>query len=194
MCPALAPDLLENPAVPSNSIRKAMRAAFAQLDEFLTHLYGPRPHPLYVKWADSLHDVAIRQLAKEVSLDAAGIAHTVATAFSLLNAKNIVREPVHPPPQSRASRRRCDPAPHRYHVLRVAVPSISRTRGESSPESGASVAIHWVRGHFKRYTPQRPLFGRFTGMYWWQHHLAGRAPRVVEKDYRLENNTPSDTE
>jgi hypothetical protein len=192
MLPTLSPAVLENPAVPSNVVRNAMRDAFAQLDEVLTHLYGPRPHPLRVKAADSFGEVAIRQLGKEVSLDAAGISHIVATAFSLLNAKNIVREPVHPAPQSRASRRRGDLAPHRYHVLRVAVPSVSRTRGESSPDSGASVAIHWVRGHFKRYAPQRPLFGRLTGMYWWQHHLAGRAPRLVEKDYRLQNNRPSD--
>jgi hypothetical protein len=193
MWPTLAPDLLENPGAPSNVIRNALRDVFAQLDEVLTHLYGQRPHLLRLKAVDSFEDVAIRELGKEASLDAAGISHIVAIAFSLLNAKNIVREPAYPLPQSRASRRRGDLAPHSYHVLRVAVPSVSRTRGESSADSGASVAIHWVRGHFKRYTLQRPLFGRLTGMYWWQHHLAGRAPRLVEKDYRLQNNRPSDT-
>jgi hypothetical protein len=44
-----------------------------------------------------------------------------------------------------------------------------------------------VRGHFKQYTAERPLFGRFTGLYWWQPHLAGKAKdRVVVKDYRIE--------
>lgn len=60
------------------------------------------------------------------------------------------------------------------------------TAGAFRTGSG-STAIHWVRGHFKQYTAERPLFGRFTGLYWWQPHLAGKAKdRVVVKDYRIE--------
>ncbi len=187
MWPPLSPAVVDDPSVPSKVVRTALRKAFAEHDELATYFYGQRPHHLLAETLDSFDDPALRAAGRETALDAAGISSIVVTAFSLLNARNIVREPTEPPPQSRASRRRGDLPPHRYHVLRVAVPSVSRTRGESSPESGVSVAIHWVRGHFKQYTPQRPLFGRFTGMYWWQSHLAGRALRVVEKDYRMES-------
>jgi hypothetical protein len=46
-----------------------------------------------------------------------------------------------------------------------------------------------VRGHFKTYTAERPLLGRFTGTYWWQPHLAGKnTSALVEKDYAIEAN------
>ena len=40
------------------------------------------------------------------------------------------------------------------------------------------------RGHFKRYTEDKPLFGRYTGLYWWQPHIRGadRSGAVI-KDY-----------
>ena len=38
----------------------------------------------------------------------------------------------------------------------------------------------------KTYAPARPLFGRFTGTYYWQAHLAGRdAAHRVEKSYEV---------
>ncbi len=41
--------------------------------------------------------------------------------------------------------------------------------------SEAAPAIHLVRGHFKEYTPDKPLFGKIAGLFWWEPHLAGAA-------------------
>jgi hypothetical protein len=114
---------------------------------------------------------------------AGAYAERVVAAFALLNCRNVVHELVEPA-QSRASRRRGDPPPYRYHVLKVR-PGLSRQRAAAA-STGDPVAIHWVRGHFKIYTTESPLFGRLAGCYWWQPHLAGRAGRVVEKDYAVQ--------
>ena len=47
-------------------------------------------------------------------------------------------------------------------------------------------ALHIVRGHFKHYDADAPLFGRHTGTWWWADRLAGQAQpgRTIRKDYR----------
>jgi hypothetical protein len=110
--------------------------------------------------------------------------------LSLLNAKNVIQEPVNPPHANRAARRRKDPPPFAYHVLKVRpfAAKIRRQGGSLSDHNVLPQAIHWVRGHFKRYTPERPLLGRHTGVFWFQPHLAGKNPRrVVAKDYEIKN-------
>jgi hypothetical protein len=116
------------------------------------------------------------------------VVYTLTCTTSLMNARNVASVPV-TPVQTRAARRRGEPPPYRFHVLRV--PMLSpKGQGESPFSSDVHVAVHWVRGHFKQYTADKPLFGRLTGLYWWQPHLAGRAPRVVAKDYLLTAATP----
>lgn len=46
--------------------------------------------------------------------------------------------------------------------------------------------IHLCRGHFKSYTSEHPLFGKFTGRYWWQAQARGKAKGIVMKDYQIE--------
>ena len=36
-----------------------------------------------------------------------------------------------------------------------------------------------MKGHFKEYTKERPLFGKIAGLFWWETHLAG-ARREIE--------------
>lgn len=38
---------------------------------------------------------------------------------------------------------------------------------------GQPVPLHLCRGHFKTYTPEKPLLGRHVGTYWWEPHLRG---------------------
>ena len=48
------------------------------------------------------------------------------------------------------------------------------------------VARHLCRGHFKRYTADRPLMGTHVGQYWWPQHARGdESAGVVFKDYRV---------
>ena len=73
----------------------------------------------------------------------------------------------------------------KYHVLRVKA-GVKQITEDSSNNTGEHVAIHLVRGHFKTYTKDKPLLGRAVGTFWWQPHVAGKAPRIVYKDYEVE--------
>jgi hypothetical protein len=45
--------------------------------------------------------------------------------------------------------------------------------------------LHWVKGHLKRYTPEGPLLGRFSGRFRFQPHLAGGdTDRIAAKSYK----------
>lgn len=114
------------------------------------------------------------------------MAEAVIITNSLLNCRNVVQEEVAPPAAvQRARARRGKPPLYQYHILKVRPFAPKKLRSATRPMIGPPVAIHTVRGHFKRYTPDRPLFGRLTGVWWWQPQLAGRAKRLVEKDYEI---------
>jgi hypothetical protein len=58
--------------------------------------------------------------------------------------------------------------------------------GGAGAQTGTT-ALHIVRGHFKTYTEEAPLFGKLTGTYWWGSHVAGNPENgVVVSDYRIE--------
>ena len=50
--------------------------------------------------------------------------------------------------------------------------------------------IHLCRGHFKEYTTDAPLFGKYIGLWWWQPNVRGQNKKgIVMKDYEVEANT-----
>jgi hypothetical protein len=47
--------------------------------------------------------------------------------------------------------------------------------------------VHLMRGHFKTYTADAPLFGKYTGRYWWQPSVRGsKKEGIIFKDYEVE--------
>jgi hypothetical protein len=116
---------------------------------------------------------------------------TFVAGMSLLNCNNIVEQAAEPPPLNRAARRRGESLPaYRYHVLKVR-PFGSRKHRDLVNDSGQLMPLHWVRGHWKSYTPERPLLGRFSGRFWFQPHLAGQdTERVVAKSYKIDPTKP----
>ena len=98
-------------------------------------------------------------------------ARIVLTTFALMNARNIVSEEVRPT-QDRASRRRGDLPPFTYHVLKV-LPLAELQRTSRDGGQGHALPIHWIRGHFKSFSAERPLFGKYSGRFWWQPTLHG---------------------
>jgi hypothetical protein len=79
-----------------------------------------------------------------------------------------------------------------YYVLKVRSPG-----SRQSPGSFAGVGVasgtgrrarreHVVRGHFRYYSPERPLFGRYSGMVWIGQHERGRGQGKISKDYLID--------
>lgn len=105
--------------------------------------------------------------------------------YLLITAKNVELKTITPSPQLQVARQRRGKLPlFTYHELVVRIPQ----RAHSTPgtQSGQTLPLHWVRGHFKTYDHAGPLFGRLTGRYWWQPHIAGTEKRWVEKDYLID--------
>ena len=107
-------------------------------------------------------------------------------ALMLLNCKNVVTEDNLPSEKLNNKRRKRGRLElFTYKTLKLVLPSESKKGGEYLP-SGKKVKIHLCRGHFKNYTKDAPLFGRYTGLYWWQPHVRGdKKEGMVVKDYEI---------
>jgi hypothetical protein len=137
------------------------------------------------RWAEyvAARGGTVQTMREQWWLDTGHMALTISTASALLNARNLKKEIV-TPPHIRAARRRGDPPPYRYHVLKI---DAARARARAHSEGdGDALALHLRRGHWKVFTPSAPLLGKHVGRWWWAAHLAGQADRVVEKDYRVD--------
>jgi len=120
-----------------------------------------------------------------LALDSENVACRAMAALALLGCRNIAQEEVRPDRKLQAARAKRGKLPlYRHHVLVVKGIRRRSTSGAASTSS-EPLALHWVRGHFKEFTADKPLFGRITGRFWWSPHLAGQADRVVTKDYEL---------
>jgi hypothetical protein len=106
--------------------------------------------------------------------------------LQILNCKNIVAEKI-PAPEALNKKRRKSGKQELfdYHVLNVVVPSKKRGYHETT-EPLSHNRVHLCRGHFKEYTAEHPLFGHYTGLYWWQPHVRGQnKDGIVMKDYKV---------
>lgn len=110
--------------------------------------------------------------------------------LTFLSARNVVLDPA-PSGLTRQQRRQMERQAGviDYRVLTV------RANGERhqlthlsrSPEEPGGFPAHLVRGHFKHYTAEAPLFGKYTGTYYWPPHVRGNIENgAVVKDYYLE--------
>jgi hypothetical protein len=116
-------------------------------------------------------------------------------ALTLMHCRNVTLEQVTTPlPLSNnKSKRRKQIEERKKHSFERHTVVIRDRKGRvvqaGLRQEGASKGLHWVRGHFHTYTPERPLFGnpKLHGRFWVPAHLAGLNPeRVIESNYRLE--------
>lgn len=126
--------------------------------------------------------------------DAAAFFHPMLFAFSLANCKNIVAEEQTAVVDDESYKGRIKAMKkrsYRYHVLKIT----GSLTGQSSEGSGGSAdkAMHICRGNFARYTDDKPLFGKYTGLFWRPMHVRGSVKNgVVDKDYAIATNpTPA---
>jgi hypothetical protein len=124
---------------------------------------------------------------KERQLDYQGVMATIAyKTIMLLTCKNIQTETIPAPEALNKKRRKAGKQElFDYHVLNVVVPSKKRGYHETT-EPLSHNRVHLCRGHFKEYTAEHPLFGHYTGLYWWQPHVRGQnKDGMVMKDYNV---------
>ena len=74
----------------------------------------------------------------------------------------------------------------RFKTLEIG-PFKSRAESETGTrKEKISKALHLCRGHFKQFTEENPLFGKYVGTFWWAMHMRGDAKYgEVVKDYKV---------
>jgi len=107
----------------------------------------------------------------------------------VLNCANITTETIPTPVNLNKKRIKKDREPiTEYKVLRVLLPK-NKQHKNANFSTDLTMKLHWQRGHFKRFTPSKPLFGKYTGLYWWQPHLRGDpAQGTIHKEYNISIN------
>ena len=107
-------------------------------------------------------------------------------ALSLLNCKTISHEEREPPPKLSKKHAKKTGNPLRsYHVLRLDLLSMSKGSAEGTGEGGKK-RLHMCRGHFAKYTQEKPMLGKYVGTYWRPSHVRGQKKLgYADKDYAL---------
>lgn len=115
---------------------------------------------------------------------------TIHMFLKLLSCKNISTEIIRAPEKLNKKRERKGKLPiFDYHVLNVIVPSKKVSTQGGNPEPPISQnRVHLCRGHFKEFTEEHPLFGKYVGRYWWQPQVRGQNKKgIILKDYNIEH-------
>jgi len=123
---------------------------------------------------------------EDLQLAAEAVVDYVIMFLRLLSCKNVEKEVVEPR-TNRQIRKHKGVGLYKYYVLNVAPLSVRKKKVPASHPSEEHNRVHFQRGHFKQYTPEHPLFGMYTGLYWWEPHLRGQnKDGFVDKDYKIE--------
>lgn len=124
-------------------------------------------------------------------MPAAELANFVPFALRAINAmhRRCIVEEVTPSRQARrhAEHQEKIPELHNFYVLKVKPTPTNRPAtiaDVAQPETSGERRSHRVRGHFRYYGPDAPLFGRVTGMVWVPDHQRGNDQLgTISKEY-----------
>jgi hypothetical protein len=113
--------------------------------------------------------------------------HSAAFFMCLSNARNVTLESVTPNVhESKQWKRKTGRDLVTFN--RIILPNRVR---ESMATGEGPGPLELVKGHFKTYTTERPLFGRITGSWWWEPHLRGSAAQGIKlHDYAFGPTAP----
>ena len=111
--------------------------------------------------------------------------HVPLLAVSLMNCKNVKLESV--TPSAKLSKKHgVALAEHSKIRLPAGLRGLSTTKAREQGKAGPPQPLHVVRGHFKTYTEEAPLFGKNTGTYWWGWQARGSSSAGERKhDYEV---------
>ncbi|WP_321392223.1 hypothetical protein [uncultured Desulfuromusa sp.] len=133
-----------------------------------------------------------RSYVKESKQDDLSIAKEGASQLSLLNfclmlinCLNITTEE-NPPPEKLNKKRKKNKKQEMfsYKTLRLVLPQKEKICDSIGSDSNFDNRLHLCRGHFKTYSENNPLFGKYSGRYYWHPQIRGNKEKgLVTKDY-----------
>lgn len=129
----------------------------------------------------SILEISIAEAAQKIRL--------FGVLFKLLTCKNIITEAIEPPCKVNKKRIRNGKIPlYRYHILKVKpFGSYYSRRFSEAIDPQSHNCLHLCRGHFKLFSEDRPLFGKYSGLFWWQPSIRGQNKNgFVDKEYRVD--------
>ena len=108
----------------------------------------------------------------------------------IINCQNVVFKDVEPPYKVNRKRIKNGKTPlYSYKILEVVKGKPKSKNAGSVPwnyTSPENVRFHLCRGHFKTFTEDKPLFGKYAGTFWWNPHSRGNKDiGTVEKEYSV---------
>lgn len=109
-------------------------------------------------------------------------------ALELMNCRNIIQVDHEPNPADSAMCKAHFGKPlSKYKTL--AITSIGKHYDHDKPQQKFDVMpMHIRRGHFKRFTAEAPLFGKYVGTFWYAATVVGNEKNgVVDKGYKVKS-------
>lgn len=104
-----------------------------------------------------------------------------------VNAKNIGVEDVVKPRTRKTKRKKLNNQGVKFKTL-IIKPGKTKTEDEDRPTTETNLPLHVCRGHFKTYTKEKPLFGSYSGTFFWRAFSRGKDKHGrIEKNYRVED-------
>ena len=108
-------------------------------------------------------------------------------ALSVLHQRTVVKQVTHSRQVRRQHERKYGRPLANYYWLTVQPSPAAQSMSDvAKPIVAQSKREHIVRGHFRYYSPERPLFGRYSGMVWIPEHRRGEPDEEsIHKDYMI---------
>lgn len=135
---------------------------------------GPDSNPYYAAWQDNISE---EWTGSWVLL--------TASLLWFLSVRNIVQAPININPKEQRQLRGHGAKRLDYRILKI---SSTLTRGQANQSTGGhrDLPLHLIIGHFRRYSDEKPLFGKYAGTFFIPAHTRGKEENgVINKGYCL---------
>lgn len=127
------------------------------------------------------------QVVQQIGNNVAQLLFPVLLTISFIHCKNTNLIAMNPSEKlSKKHKKRTGHDLIRYHILDIDPLRKLFEQYKTNKKTDLRNAFHLCRGHFKTFTKDAPLFGKYTGTFWWDQQARGsQKAGIVLKDYRV---------